>query len=216
MNYRILFIDEERDQQDRFLNYFESIYNDLIPKCMLPSATLEEMLEMIDDYHPDAVITDFQLNDIKTDIHYNVPYTGTELIKAIRKEREDFPCFVITAFDDAAVNDTDDVNLVYIKSVLGRGDEKAKITFAARVINQIDKYKARIENATRELSCLLAKRDIGSADVHDEERIIELDSFIEKSLGAHDSIPENLKHLSNLERLNSLIDKVDELLEKIE
>ena len=216
MDYRILFIDEEVSQQELFMDYFESVYDDFIPKCMLPSATLEEMLEKINDYHPDAVITDFQLNDIKTDINYNVPYTGTELINAIRKEREGFPCFVITSFDDDAVNDTDDVNLVYIKSILSPGDGNTQAKFATRVTNQIDKYKARIDNSMRELSSLIAKRDIGNADVREEERIIELDSFLEKSYGAYDSIPANLKQLSNLKRLNILIDKVDNLLGKLE
>ena len=56
MDYRVLFIDEEDSQQEHFVDYFESVYNDVTPMCMLPSATLEEMLEKINDYCPDAVI----------------------------------------------------------------------------------------------------------------------------------------------------------------
>ena len=52
--------------------------------------------------------------------------------------------------------------------------------------------------------------------MHDEERIIKLDSFLEKSLDSYDSIPDELKELSNLERLNTLIGKVDDLLKKFE
>ena len=216
MDYRVLFIDEENSQQEHFVDYFESVYNDVTPMCMLPSATLEEMLEKINDYCPDAVIADFRHKEYQTGVKYNVSYTGIELINAIRKEREGFPCFVITSFEDDAVNDTDDVNLVYIKSILKLGDESAKVPFATRVINQIDKYKVKIANARQELMNLIAKRNNGEANVRDEEYIIELDSFLEKSFGAHDSIPTNLKQLSNLKKLNSLIDKVDALLGKLE
>ena len=63
---------------------------------------------------------------------------------------------------------------------------------------------------------MIKKHYSGNANVYDEERIIELDSFLEKSLDSYGSIPEQLKKLSNLDRLNTLISKVDELLKKID
>lgn len=213
MNYRILFIDEESNQQDYFKDYFEEIYKDFTPECMFPSATIEEMLNKINDYSPDAIIADFRLNEKRTDIKYNVSYNGVELIKAIREEREDFPCFVLTSHDDEAVNDTDDVNLIYVKAILTK--DEAQVKFAERIVSQIDKYRAKINKSKKELMQLISKRISGIADVRDEERIIELDSFLERSLGAYNSIPTKLKNLSNLEKLTSLIDKVDEILKKI-
>lgn len=50
----------------------------------------------------------------------------------------------------------------------------------------------------------------------DEGRIIELDSFLEKTMDATGVIPDEMKHLSNMERLNSLIDKVDQLICKLD
>ena len=149
MNYRILFIDEELNQQDYFKDYFEDIYKDFTPECMFPSATIEEMLNKINDYSPDAIIADFRLNEKRTDIKYNVSYNGVELIKAIREEREDFPCFVLTSHDDEAVNDTDDVNLIYVKAILTK--DEAQVKFAERIVSQIDKYKAKIIKSQEEL-----------------------------------------------------------------
>ena len=174
------------------------------------------MLQRIEELCVDAVVTDFRLNEMRTDIHYNVNYDGVELINAIRKQRDGFPCFVITSHDDEAVNGTDDVNMVYIKDILKPDVDKAKVTFAERVTRQVDKYRSRIGNARQELSALIEKRYSGKANVHDEERIIKLDSFLEKSLDSYDSIPDELKELSNLERLNTLIGKVDDLLKKFE
>lgn len=216
MDYRILFIDEEDSQHDDFLDYFESIYPEITPNCLFPCKTMEEMIQVIDDYKPDAIITDYRLNEIKTNIKYNVPYNGVQLIKTIREQWDNFPCFVVTSFDDDAVNDSDDVNLVYIKDILHQSKDKAKVPFASRITNQIEKYIKRKVDAGRELSTLIAKREAGNANCQDENRIIQLDTFLERTLGAHNSVPEELKQLTNLDRLNSLIDKVDELIKRLD
>lgn len=216
MEYNILFIDEESTQHDQFMDYFEQVCPEIVPLCEFPLATVAEMLQRIEELCPDAVVTDFRLNEMRVDIHYNVKYDGIELINAIREQREGFPCFVITSFDDEAVNGSDDVNMVYIKDILRPEADKAKVTFAERITRQVDKYRSRIGNAKQEILTLMKKRKEGNANVYDEERIIEIDSFLEKSLGAYESIPKGLKELSNLDRLNSLIGRVDELLGKIE
>lgn len=216
MDYKILFIDEESTQHDQFMDYFEQVCPEIVPECDYPLATLPKMLQRIEEACPDAVVTDFRLNELKTDIHYNINYDGIELINAIREQRDGFPCFIITSFDDEAVNGSDDVNMVYIKDILRPEVDKAKVTFAERITRQIDKYRSRIWNARRELSVLIEKRNNGNANVHDEDRIIELDTFLEKSLDSYDSIPKQLKELSNLDRLNKLISKVDDLLKKVE
>lgn len=216
MDYKILFIDEESTQHDLFKDYFEQVCPEIIPLCEFPLATVNEMMQRIEELCPDAIVADFRLNEIRIDIHYNVKYNGVELINAIREQREDYPCFVVTSHDDEAVNGSDDVNMVYIKDILKPVADNAKVTFAERITRQVDKYRSRIGNARKELSVLVEKQNNGDANVHDEERIIELDSFLEKSLDSYDSIPKELKKLSNLDRLNSLISKVDNLLMKLE
>ena len=176
------------------------------------------MMGIIEEIKPDAIVTDFKLNDIKIDIKYTVKYNGIELIKSIRGQMDDFPCFVVTSFDDDAVNDTDDVNLVYIKDVLKtkKDNDKAKVTFAERIISQIDKYQSKIGNAKKELMTLLDKRKAGNATAPDEEKIIELDTFLEKTYDNTFVVPKEMKKMSNLDRLNTLINQVDELLKKLD
>ena len=160
------------------------------------------------------------LNEIRTDISYNVDYTGIELVDVIHKHREGFPCFIITSFDDTAVDATDDVNLVYIKDVLNtKKDIKkntSKVTFAQRIISQVDKYRSKIDHAKEELSTLVEKRAKGQTGVYEEDRIIKLDSFLEGALDAYDAIPSQMKELSNLDKLNELIGKADEILKKLD
>jgi len=185
---------------------------------MFPLEELTEMIEVIFKINPDAIITDFRLNEMKTDIDYNVPYDGVELVEEFLKYRQSFPCFVLTAFDDLAVSASEDVNKIYIKNILHNNKEesKAKAKFLDRVINQIEHYQTKIINAETELLELIKLRESGKANISDENRIIELDSFLENVIDRKSSIPLEYKKLSNDDRLSELLKKVDTLLKKVD
>jgi DNA-binding NarL/FixJ family response regulator len=218
--YKILFIDEEQETFDDFLDYVElSSTKDIIEvQTQFPLEQLDEMVELIFKINPDAIVTDFRLNEMKTDIKYNVPYNGVELVQELLKIRTGFPCFVLTAYDDLAVSESDDVNKVYIKNILHNNKEesKAKAKFLDRVIYQIEHYKSKINSAEKELLELIELRKSGKAGITDEERIIELDHFLENVIDRQHAIPIEFKTLSNEDRLNKLLSKVDEILKKVD
>lgn len=219
-NYRILLIDEEKDTFDDFKDYLDisSTKDSIEVITMFPLEDLSEMIEAIFKTNPNAIITDFRLNEMKTDIDYNVPYDGVELVEEFLKFRNSFPCFVLTAFDDLAVNASEDVNKVYIKNILHNNKEesKAKAKFLDRVINQIEHYQTKIISAESELLELIKLRESGKASISDENRIIELDSFLENVIDRKSSIPAEYKKLSNDDRLSELLKKVDTLLKKVD
>lgn len=219
-NYRILLIDEEKETFDDFNDYLDiSSTKDSIEVIgMFPLQELSEMIEVIFKNNPDAIITDFRLNEMKTDINYNVPYDGVELVEEFLKHRQSFPCFVLTAFDDLAVSASEDVNKIYIKNILHNNKEesKAKAKFLDRVINQIEHYQTKIKNAESELLKLIQLRESGKASISDENRIIELDSFLENVIDRKSSIPPEYKKLTNDNRLSELLKKVDTLLKKVD
>lgn len=219
-NYRILLIDEEKDTFDDFKDYLDisSTKDSIEVITMFPLEDLSEMIEAIFKTNPNAIITDFRLNEMKTDIDYNVPYDGVELVEEFLKFRNSFPCFVLTAFDDLAVNASEDVNKVYIKNILHNNKEesKAKAKFLDRVINQIEHYQTKIISAESELLELIKLRESGKASISDENRIIELDSFLENVIDRKSSIPPEYKKLSNDDRLSELLKKVDTLLKKVD
>lgn len=216
--YKILFIDEEKSTLEDFEEFVEEFPSkvELVPFTSFPYATLDEMIEYIIMMAPDALVVDFRLNEMKNDIKYNVPYNGVDLVQEFQSIRNDFPCFVLTALDDEAINQSEDVNIVYIKNILYNKEEgNAKAKFLDRVLGQIEHYKSRIENAKIELAKLVSIRQSGQADIDIEKKIIELDDFLEKSIDAQNSIPSEFKTLSNSSRLDSILNKVDELLNKI-
>ncbi|EKB9755345.1 hypothetical protein OOU22_004426, partial [Salmonella enterica] len=81
---------------------------------------------------------------------------------------------------------------------------------------QITHYRARIDHSEKELKQLIELRKLGKATIVDENRIIELDHFLEQSVDRQSSVPKEFKELSNTQRLQEILSKVDNLLSKIE
>ena len=182
MKYKILFIDEEKRQQDEFADFMDHYQDRVELICCYPLSTLVDTIAMIDELHPDAIVSDFKLNDIKDDIKYNVSFDGSELMDAYLDERPGFPCFVLTSFDDEAIYRSHDLNIVYLKRDLHPSKDD-KITFADRIIQKIVSYHAEISNAQERLNDLMELRRNNQATSKDEQELIELDSFLERSLG---------------------------------
>ncbi|WP_113626420.1 hypothetical protein [Pectobacterium peruviense] len=216
--YKILFIDEEDDAIDDFKNYADetTTSEQILIVTEFPQPTLEEMIQTIIKINPDAIITDFMLNEKKTSIKYGVEYNGIDLVKNFTSKRDGFPCFVMTSFDDDAVKESDDVNIVYIKEILhSEKSSNVKASFLEKVVSQIAHYRSRIESYENELKALIELRNNGKANISDENRIIVLDQFLEQSIDRQSSIPMEFKELSNTNRLNEILLKVDNLLSKI-
>lgn len=218
--YNILFIDEEKEVFDNFLDYVDE--NDTDRKFAVlteyPLKSINEMIAKVIEIAPDAIITDYQLNDKKTNIVYNVPYNGVNLIEGFLEIREDFPCFVITSFDDDAILISKDVNKIYIKEILHEPslEKKAKANFLDRVEKQIQHYKSRIKKAEQRLEELFNLRQQGKTSLKEEEEIIALDSFLEHSINKKYAIPQQLKNARNKDYLQKILEKADLLISRLE
>jgi len=217
--YKIVYVDEYKEDIDDFLDYFDDkdSNNKFKITYLLPEKTLDEMYEKIFEENPDAIISDYMLNEYKNDIDYNVPYTGVDLTERVLEVREKFPCFVMTSYDDQAIKTSQDVNMVYIKDILHGSEEKtnAKANFLDTVENQIIHYKTRIENAEEELLELIQKSNGQGLNALEEAKLIELDTFIENSTNQKSALPEELKGSKNLDKLHKMIDNTDKLLEQL-
>ena len=209
--YKILFVDEVGADIRRFQRYVEKndierIF-DLI--VMTPENTLNNFMNQIYSKNFDAIITDHKLHEENAHISFD----GIELVKEILKEKAGFPCFVLTSFDDEAVKNGDDVNIVYTKGLMDTdGETKAHATFLTKIEHQIKHYRQRIQDSEHELLELIKKTNLNAQE---EERLIELDTFIEKATNQKSAIPEHLKGTKNLDKLHKMIDGADKLIEEL-
>jgi DNA-binding NarL/FixJ family response regulator len=212
--YKILFVDEVDTDIRRFQRYVHRKDTEkkfeLIVK--MPENTLENFMNEIVNENFDAIITDHKLHEENA----NISFDGIDLVREILSNKIGFPCFVLTSFDDEAVIHGDDVNIVYIKGLMDSdGENKAHATFLDKIENQIKHYRKRIQNSEKELLNLIEKSQETALNAQEEEKLLELDTFIEKSTNQPSSLPKHLKSTNNLDELHKMINNTDALLNKL-
>lgn len=216
MTYKIIYVDEQDDDGDAFKDFVETKDADkqFVVWHLKPAVSLEEMLALIQEQAPDALVSDYRLNEHIASLGYAVPYNGIELIASFLQVRTGYPCFVITSFPNDAASSSEDVNVVYVKNVLHEKDN-ADLNFLERIRIQINHYRVRVQQAENRIQELLELKKRAELSAPEEEELIDLDSFLDSSVDGRQSIPDDLRKLSNESRLLSIMTKVDELLATI-
>lgn len=202
--YRVAYIDES-DVDIRKFQRFARNYFEVVP--FKPNSEKEITAEAILESKVDAVIADFDLSEQDETIHY----TGAELVSLILEERELFPVFILTSYEDDAISKGEDVNIVYEKSEMANGEK-----FLERVKNQIEKYYNKLDEAEKKLLALIEKGQQTKLDAQEEKELADLDSLIEKSLNKKIVVPDKIKKDTEEDKLGDLLKKVDELAKKLE
>lgn len=204
LKYRVAYIDES-DIDIRKFQRFAKNYFDVIP--FKPNSEKEVTASEILESMVDAVIADFDLSEQDEKIHY----TGADLVSLILEEREMFPVFILTSYEDDAVSKGEDVNIVYEKGEMANGEK-----FLERVKNQIEKYYNKLDDAEKKLLALIEKGQQTKLDAQEEKELADLDSLIEKSLNKKNIVPDKIKKDTEEDKLGDLLKKVDELAKKLE
>lgn len=208
--FRIGYIDETGSEIRAFQRWAKPVF-EVIPFPPIPN--IEELVENLLTAHLNAIVADFNLSYGDPTIHYN----GHDVISKILERREAFPVFVLTSYEAAALPETDDVNNVYDKNRMNEAWNPSDVRHLLnRFKLQIEKYLKKIDEQEKRLTELLNIKQQRTLDAREENELIELDSKLEKELDKPSAVPQSLKETTNINRLSSLIGKVDALLQKIE
>ncbi len=210
--YKIAYIDESESDRHNFQDYVKYIPNskDFVLDVLEPLPDPKEFAIILMEEHYQAIIIDFHLSEKNRMIHYD----GAILADEILSIRESFPVFILTSYENDALLKSEDVNLVYDKKSVVHNEDPL---FLERVKQQVKKFEQRIFNAEvrlLELTKLSSERPLS---IDEENDLIQLDNFIEKSLNKKNPIPDQFKRLTNEARLNKIIDllnKVDDTIQK--
>lgn len=214
---KIIFIDEDRLMLNTFKSHINmsNLKSEFDVVAFFPLESLEQTIEKINEHKPDAIISDYELNDKKDPvkgINYSVPYNGAELIKSFLSERPGFPCFILTSYDDDAMRHTDDINRVYIKNVLNENTESNHVSFLGRVLKQIANYQNLQKERQDRLQELVEKGQRSTLNDKEEEELINLDTLVEQANSMSSAVPKELKKSTNSEKLSELLNTAEELL----
>lgn len=219
--YRIGIIDDDRSKTTQMIATLRLCCNDedghplkekyanceLIPIELTLVDNTEEMVENIVEKRLDAVIIDYKLSSQKT-----IAYTGVSLAKQLQLRLAGFPIFVLTTYqDDLFDRESFDAYLVFdFNRYIDSDNNQERIELNSKLIEQIKKYRFEMESWKKELRELLPRMG-ESAEI--DERILELDSLLEKSLDGRSAFPISIKRDFAAEKINELISKIDSLIE---
>ncbi|MFC3051806.1 DNA-binding transcriptional response regulator [Kordiimonas pumila] len=208
--YKILYIDEEKIWRDNFTRY---TYDAFEVETIAPFEDQDELLHYIRYSSAEAVILDHLLSEKMPEINYD----GVDIVKKLKQYNERFPLFVLTSHDVKAMEQAEDVNYVYPKNVISQKEKQVdgKGEFNERIRLQIEHYQKACEASENEFMALIQKADTGPLNALEEERLIELDTFLSQQVGHDLDIPEHLKKTSNAELTQKLINISEELISKI-
>ena len=210
--YKIAYIDESKSDRYDFQDYVKYAPSsaDFLLAVLEPLPNAKEFAHFLIESHYQAIIIDFDLKEKNPTIHYD----GAELAEEIFNIRDSFPIFILTSFEEAAFLKSDDVNIVYDKkSIVHKEDH----FFLERVKQQIRKFEKRIQDAENRLLQLIDLGNKGPLSINEEDELIQLDNFIEKTLNKKMPIPDRFKSLTNdarLDRIIGLLERVDTIIEK--
>jgi len=204
--HSILFIDEDEAERDKF-QYYARKYERVIVLAIPPPRTIDEIIQLIIQDEIDAVVCDFDLKDRGTSA---VTYYGDEVIEQILEVKPGFPVFVFTSHEPDALEHDKSVHYVYDKELMNEPEK----TFLKKIEIEISKYYTQIDDWKKEFASLRIKKLKNKITTKDEEKLIELDSILEKTINQKTSIASQVKQ-EQKEKMKVFIKKTDEILEEI-
>lgn len=224
--YRVMIIDEESQQINRMVRAFQRQASGQNVKFITspPLETKDEMIQFILESDIDAVISDYLLNEKKTDIQYSIDYTGGTLKDEFDIIKLNFPFFIVSSDDRQASYGTKDVNSVFAKRLhIANNSESTRtpetgnvLPFFQKVLICIDNYKEDLKKYEEEFNILQSQIHSGKdLNAKEEDRLIFLDTILEKSNDSTCSLPAHLKSKRESEQLSKMLHTAELILESL-
>jgi hypothetical protein len=204
--FRIGYVDDDIDDIDVFCRFAKNCFE---VETLQPTrkSKIDDIVEWVKDSKISAIIVDYDLKEKDS-----VGFFGNQVVEKVQEEFLNFPSFILTSYEDKAVNGTKDSDLIFDKYFATKKDDDKAEILKKRIRNKITSYKDTLKSAEKEYSDLVKKKNM---TLRQEDRLLELDSFIEKSKGTKGHISEILKTNNNCKKLGALIKKADMIIAEI-
>tara|TARA_B100000780_G_C21108003_1_gene447547 strand:- start:1546 stop:2175 length:630 start_codon:yes stop_codon:yes gene_type:complete len=204
--YKIGYVDEDKGQRNSFYHFlkddFEVVLFEITEETESKSLAEEILASSLD-----MLVLDFRLDE-----NGLIDFNADELIEKIQEINKHYPLVIITSHELDALDHIPNANLVNGKDeMLG-----AKIDIFKQKLNKIAvSYKATIDSSQAELEELEKRRETEGLAPDDEDRYVELNNFLDQTVSAKGHISRSFYSEDTNKKLDELISKTEELLNKI-
>lgn len=196
--FRLGYLDDDKGIRTTFARLFEKDFEIFIFKDMDRISSLEDLLNVLEEEHLDALAVDYLLSGNGV-----LPYNGDEVVSYMENRKKFFPVFMVTSHVGDALDKMYDVFLVNDKEDLS--DEKQRLNLIDKVKKAVGSYHRKvnsIEEKARELE-VKQKSEVGLTN--EEEQFLlklhmELNSIDPKAnpISAEKLKTSSLKDLAEL------------------
>ena len=145
---KICFIDEEATwRMEAYRNFKDEFEVHIVEDDQFPKE-VSGMWQIITDADADVVIVDYRLNESGI-----LSYTGESVLREIRKHNLYLPVFMVTSYEDNAIQECDEVQIIRGKNVLNTAENLSKFKhLISAAVERYQKKKAESEKIVQELS----------------------------------------------------------------
>ena len=166
---------------------------------------INDLLEEILDKNINALVVDYMLSSYEAAIDY----TGVKFAEETDKKYMGFPIFILTSYEEELYQKEifDAYKVFSFERYMN--DDQERIEINVKIVEQCIKRKRQIEEWKTQLEELLPKQG-ESSEI--DEKIMELDSNLEKSFDGEHAISKELKEKLSGDNFMFFLSKLDDLL----
>lgn len=147
------------------------------------------------------------------DLQKKFTHNGTDLVFNINQILPDFPCIMLTNYPEESRNEKIvPKRLIWDREKMSEPDLSDVID---TINNEVEVFQKRKATLLQEYTQLLEKKDTDVFTASDEERLMQLHALFSK-YGETDDIPSPLLSSETNKKLDTLIDRLSQLIEKKE
>ena len=166
--------------------------------------TLEGIWEYIQNKKLDALVVDFQLFDSG-----KVAFDGNDVVQAITAHNQHFPIIVLTAHENRALDELDNVLIIKGKRMINDSNELPNFI---KMLNALIKsYKTKLADSQQTV-LELQKKDV--LNEHEESILFNAQRFIAETC-KDDTVSPNQFSIGYSKQLQELFDTANNLLNEL-
>lgn len=166
--------------------------------------TLEGIWEYIQNKELDALVVDFQLFDSG-----KVAFDGNDVVQAITAHNQHFPIIVLTAHENRALDELDNVLIIKGKRMINDSNELPNFI---KMLNALIKsYKTKLADSQQTV-LELQKKDV--LNEHEESILFNAQRFIAETC-KDDTVSPNQFSIGYSKQLQELLDTANNLLNEL-
>ena len=204
--YKIGYVDEDSGQRNSFYHYLKNDFEVILFE-ITEETELESLAEEILNSFIDLLVLDFRLDE-----NGLIDFNADKIVEKLLEVNKHYPLVILTSHEVDALDHIPNANLVNGKDeMLGH-----KLDIFKQKLSKIaHDYKVTIETKQQELEELERKREIEELLPNEEDRYVELNSYLDQTVSAEGHISRSFYSEGTNKRLDELITKTEELLKKI-